>query len=157
MRGPLKGSICALPEGDYSVGRQSTCNLNLEDHAVSRKHCLFIRSGRQCTVKDLESRNGTFVNGTPVTEHTLEQGDEIRIGASVFCYLVDRGRAAKSTSGDFKTRQLQVTDSIYLSSAGQSVLPPSARAVHDLRTLLRVSTMLHSFRGIAGGARNAGR
>src|SRR5579862_1663183 len=72
VRGPLKGSICALPEGDYSVGRQSTCNLNLEDHAVSRKHCLFIRSGRQCTVKDLESRNGTFVNGTPVTEHPLE-------------------------------------------------------------------------------------
>ncbi len=148
MRGPLKGSICVLPEGDFSVGRQSTCNLNLEDHAVSRKHCLFIRSGRQCTVKDLESRNGTFVNGTPVTEHQLDQGDEVRIGASVFCYLVDRDRAARPASGDFKTRQLQVTDSIYLSSAGQSVLPPSARAMHDLRTLLRVSTMLHSFRGL---------
>ena len=128
VRGPLKGSIYALPEGDYSVGRQSTCNLNLEDHAVSRKHCLFIRSDRQCTVKDLESRNGTFVNGTPVTEHQLEQGDEVRIGGSVFCFLVDRDHAAKPTSGDFKTRQLQVTDSIYLSSAGQSVLPPSARA-----------------------------
>jgi transcriptional regulator with GAF, ATPase, and Fis domain len=148
VRGPLKGSICVLPEGDFSVGRQSTCNLNLEDHAVSRKHCLFIRSGRQCTVKDLESRNGTFVNGTPVTEHQLDQGDEVRIGASVFCYLVDRDRAARPASGDFKTRQLQVTDSIYLSSAGQSVLPPSARAMHDLRTLLRVSTMLHSFRGL---------
>jgi transcriptional regulator with GAF, ATPase, and Fis domain len=148
VRGPLKGSICVLPEGDFSVGRQSTCNLNLEDHAVSRKHCLFIRSGRQCTVKDLESRNGTFVNGTPVTEHQLDQGDEVRIGASVFCYLVDRDRAARLASGDFKTRQLQVTDSIYLSSAGQSVLPPSARAMHDLRTLLRVSTMLHSFRGL---------
>jgi Nif-specific regulatory protein len=41
-----------------------------------------------------------------------------------------------------------VTDSIYLSSASESVLPPSARAMHDLRTLLRVSTMLHSFRGL---------
>jgi transcriptional regulator with GAF, ATPase, and Fis domain len=144
----MKGSICALPEGDYSVGRQSTCNLNLEDHAVSRRHCLFTRSDRQCTVKDLESRNGTFVNGTPVTEHQLEQGDEIRIGASVFCYLVDRDRTARPASGDFKTRQLQVTDSIYLSSVDQSVMPPSARALHDLRTLLRVSTMLHSFRGL---------
>jgi Nif-specific regulatory protein len=120
----------------------------LEDHAVSRKHCLFVRSGRQCTVKDLESRNGTFVNGTPVTEHQLAQGDEIRIGGSVFCYLVERGHAARPALGDFKTRQLQVTDSIYLTSADQSVLPPSARAMHDLRTLLRVSTMLHSFRGL---------
>ncbi len=148
VRGPLKGSIYTLPEGDYSVGRQAGNNLNLEDHAVSRKHCLFVRTDRHCAIKDLESRNGTFVNGTPVTEHPLEQGDEIRIGGSVFCFLVDRDRAAKTAAGDFKTRQLQVTDSIYLSSADQSVLPPSARALHDLRTLLRVSTMLHSFRGL---------
>jgi transcriptional regulator with GAF, ATPase, and Fis domain/pSer/pThr/pTyr-binding forkhead associated (FHA) protein len=148
VRGPLKGSIYALPEGDFSVGRQAVSNINLEDHAASRKHCLFSRSGQQCTVKDLESRNGTFVNGTPITEHQLEQGDEIRIGGSVFRYLVDRNHAAEPASGDFKTRQIQVTDSIYLSSADQSVLPPSARAMHDLRTLLRVSTMLHSFRGL---------
>jgi transcriptional regulator with GAF, ATPase, and Fis domain len=148
VRGPLKGSIYALPEGDFSVGRQTTSNINLEDHAASRKHCLFSRSGQQCTVKDLESRNGTFVNGTPITEHQLEQGDEIRIGGSVFCYLVDRDHAAKPASVDFQTRQIQVTDSIYLFSADQSVLPPSARAMHDLRTLLRVSTMLHSFRGM---------
>jgi transcriptional regulator with GAF, ATPase, and Fis domain len=148
VRGPLKGSIYALPEGDFSVGRQATSNINLEDHAASRKHCVFSRSGQQCTVKDLESRNGTFVNGTPITEHQLTQGDEIRIGGSVFCYLVDRDRPAKPASVDFQTRQIQLTDSIYLSSADQSVLPPSARAMHDLRTLLRVSTMLHSFRGM---------
>jgi two-component system, NtrC family, response regulator HydG len=148
VRGPLKGSIYALPEGDFSVGRQAISNINLEDHAASRRHCLFSRSGQQCTVKDLESRNGTFVNGTPITEHQLEQGDEIRIGGSVFCYLVDRDRRAKPASVDFQTRQIQLTDSIYLSSADQSVLPPSARAMHDLRTLLRVSTMLHSFRGM---------
>jgi transcriptional regulator with GAF, ATPase, and Fis domain len=157
VRGPLKGSIYVLPEGDFSVGRQATSNINLEDHAASRKHCVFRRSGKQCTIKDLESRNGTFVNGTPITEHQLEQGDEIRIGGSVFCYLVDRDRAAKPAAGDFKTRQIQLTDSIYLSSADQSVLPPSARAMHDLRTLLRVSTMLHSFRGLqeAHGTRAA--
>jgi transcriptional regulator with GAF, ATPase, and Fis domain/pSer/pThr/pTyr-binding forkhead associated (FHA) protein len=148
VRGPLKGSVFVLPSGDYSVGRQSISNLNLEDNAVSRKHCLFTRAGRQCTVRDLESRNGTFVNGTPVTEQQLEEGDEIRIGGSVFCYLIDRGRATKPGSENFQTRQLQVTDSIYLSNAEQSLLPPSARAMHDLRTLLRVSTMLHSFRGL---------
>jgi Nif-specific regulatory protein len=148
VRGPLKGSIYALPEGDFSVGRHATNSLSLEDQAVSRKHCLFTRTGRQCAVKDLESRNGTFVNGTPVSEHALEQGDEVRIGGSVFCYLVDRDRAARTGASDLRTKQLQVTDSIYLSSSDQSALPPSARALHDLRTLLRVSTMLHSFRGL---------
>ena len=148
VRGPLKGSVYPLPEGESLVGRQAASHLPLDDHAVSRKHCLFVRSGSQSVVKDLESRNGTFVNGTAVTERQLEQGDEIRIGGSVFCYLVDRDRVAQQMASDFKTRQLQVTDSSYLSSADQSVLPPSARAMHDLRTLLRVSTMLHSFRGL---------
>jgi hypothetical protein len=47
------------------------------------------------------------------------------------------------------TRELRLEESLYLSSDEYTILPPSARALHDLRTLLRVSTMLHSFRGPA--------
>src|ERR1700733_4257539 len=89
VRGPLKGHVIPLPEGEYCVGRQPTNDLQLEDNAVSRRHCLFVRSADGCILRDLESRNGTFVTGTPVSEHQLEPGDEIRIGGSVFCYLVD--------------------------------------------------------------------
>jgi Nif-specific regulatory protein len=150
VRGPLKGNIFPLPEGEFWVGRQATNDLQLEDHAVSRRHCLFIRSGDNCTLKDLESRNGTFVTGTPVTEQHLMPGDEIRIGGSLFCYRVE----ANATAGQEKldsgtsTRELRFEESLYLSSDEYTILPPSARALHDLRTLLRVSTMLHSFRGL---------
>ncbi len=89
VRGPLKGSIFPLPEGEFWVGRQATNDLQLEDNAVSRRHCLFVRSGDICTLKDLDSRNGTFVTGTPVTEQPLRPGDEVRIGGSLFCYQVD--------------------------------------------------------------------
>jgi two-component system, NtrC family, response regulator HydG len=147
VRGRLKGTILKLPEGEYSVGRQATNSLYLEDNAVSRRHCIFLRSGLKCVLKDLDSRNGTFVNGTSVTDQELSQGDEIRIGGSVFCYLVDSERLADPEM-DSKTRELRLEDAIYLSSDEHRVLPPSARALHDLRTLLRVSTMLHSFRGL---------
>ena len=149
VRGPLKGHVILLPQGEYWVGRQATNDLQLEDNAVSRRHCLFMRSGEDCTLKDLDSRNGTFVTGTPVTEHQLEPGDEIRIGGSVFCYLVDAsaGLPAKQVSIS-STRELRLDESLYLSSDEYTILPPSARAMHDLRTLLRVSTMLHSFRGL---------
>ena len=150
MRGPLKGSIFVLPEGEFWVGRQATNDLQLEDNAVSRRHCLFSRSGDTCTLKDLDSRNGTFVTGTPVTEQPLRPGDEIRIGGSLFCYQVDSSAPANqeqlSTAGS--TRELRIEESLYLSSDEYTILPPSARALHDLRTLLRVSTMLHSFRGL---------
>jgi transcriptional regulator with GAF, ATPase, and Fis domain len=150
VRGPLKGNIFALPEGEFWVGRQATNDLQLEDHAVSRRHCLFVRSGNNCTVKDLESRNGTFVTGTPVTEQDLMPGDEIRIGGSLFSYRLE----VNATSGQEElnsgtsTRELRFEESLYLSSDEYTILPPSARALHDLRTLLRVSTMLHSFRGL---------
>ena len=146
MRGPLKGCIFPLEEGEYSVGRQSSNSLQLEETAVSRKHCVFLRSGPRCSVKDLESRNGTFVNGTPVTEQQLQPGDEIRIGGTLFAYLV--APDAQASQVDSNTREVRLEDSLYLSTKGQTVLPPSARAMHDLRTLLRVSTLLHSFRSL---------
>ncbi len=150
VRGPLKGSIFVLPEGEFWVGRQATNDLQLEDNAVSRRHCLFVRSGDSCTLKDLDSRNGTFVTGTPVSEQPLRPGDEIRIGGSLFCYQVDASAPVNhqqlSVAGS--TRELRLEESLYLSSDEYTILPPSARALHDLRTLLRVSTMLHSFRGL---------
>jgi transcriptional regulator with GAF, ATPase, and Fis domain len=150
VRGPLKGNIFPLPEGEFWVGRQATNDLQLEDNAVSRRHCLFVRSGDNCTLKDLESRNGTFVTGTPVTEQPLRPGDEIRIGGSLFCYQVDANAAVSQhqSSTASSTRELRFEESLYLSSDEYTILPPSARALHDLRTLLRVSTMLHSFRGL---------
>jgi transcriptional regulator with GAF, ATPase, and Fis domain len=149
VRGPLKGHVILLPEGEYWVGRQATNDLQLEDNAVSRRHCLFIRSGDGCTLKDMESRNGTFVTGTPVTEQQLEPGDEIRIGGSVFCFLVDAAALPPEKQVPASsTREFRLEDSLYLCPNEYTILPPSARALHDLRTLLRVSTMLHSFRGL---------
>ena len=40
-----------------------------------------------CELKDLDSRNGTFVNGAPITSQNLDSGDEIRIGGSLLVYL----------------------------------------------------------------------
>src|SRR5271165_2734027 len=54
VRGPLKGHVIPLPQGEYWVGRQATNDLQLEDHAVSRRHCVFTRSGEDCTLKDLD-------------------------------------------------------------------------------------------------------
>lgn len=150
MRGPLKGSTFPLPDGEFWVGRQAANDLQLEDTAVSRRHCLFVRSGDNCTLKDLESRNGTFVTGTPITEQPLMPGDEIRIGGSLFCYRVEADAIAGQREQDSgaNTRELRLEESLYLSSDEYTILPPSARALHDLRTLLRVSTLLHSFRGL---------
>ncbi len=60
------------------------------DASVSRKHCLLRREedGR-FQIKDLDSRNGTLVNGLAVKEQWLRHGDEIATGDSVFLFLLE--------------------------------------------------------------------
>ena len=70
-----------------SVGRIEDSDIVLDDISVSRLHAVFQRtaSGR-ITVRDLNSLNGTYVNGTRVEESVLRSGDEIQIGKYKIVY-----------------------------------------------------------------------
>ncbi len=153
IAGPLKGSVFPLPEGEWTIGRGAQNQLSLKDTGASREHCLFQRSGEQVVLRDLRSHNGTFVNGKRIGETELQSGAEIRIGASVFVFLTN-GESAPPLH-DFapgSTIEMRIEDSLYLTS-GDHALDASAspRAGHDMRLLLRLSTMLHSFRVLCGG------
>jgi adenylate cyclase len=89
VSGPLKGSVFPIPEAGIVIGRKHPENdVTLEnDEMVSRRHCrLWLREGR-VVVRDLDSRNGTFVNGVSVLEHVFERGDRLKVGSSTFRYL----------------------------------------------------------------------
>jgi pSer/pThr/pTyr-binding forkhead associated (FHA) protein len=65
-----------------TIGR-GACDVRVEDLRVSREHCsIKLREGVP-VLTDLASVNGTFLNGHPVQEHALADGDEIRIGSTV--------------------------------------------------------------------------
>lgn len=67
---------------EISIGRHHGCDVVLEDPQVSRRHAqLRFRDGRWI-VRDLESRNGTFVNGLRVGRCELRPGDEIVFGST---------------------------------------------------------------------------
>jgi DNA-binding winged helix-turn-helix (wHTH) protein len=70
-----------LAQGDNVIGRASDLSLRLDQPGVSRRHaCIGVQAGR-ATLSDLGSKNGTFVNGRPVSEPTpLQDEDELRLG-----------------------------------------------------------------------------
>jgi pSer/pThr/pTyr-binding forkhead associated (FHA) protein len=75
---------------EFLIGRGADCNLRLRVAAVSRHHCLLRFRGREASLADLGSSNGTFLNGKRVRSQTaVKSGDEIRLGASRF--VVDLG------------------------------------------------------------------
>jgi hypothetical protein len=65
------------------IGRQADNDLVLVDPGVSRHHAEVIKEGRTCTLHDLGSTNGTYVNGGVVTEHVLRDGDRVTLGSAV--------------------------------------------------------------------------
>ena len=69
------------PDGnEILIGRDRACMIRTTRRNVSRRHCAIRWSDGNYNVHDLESANGTFVNGREVSHHTLTDGDEIRCG-----------------------------------------------------------------------------
>jgi DNA-binding winged helix-turn-helix (wHTH) protein len=70
-----------LPEGEVEIGRSSDTAIRIDAAGVSRRHARIVISGDEARVEDLGSKNGTYVEGKPVTSACLlKDGDEIRIG-----------------------------------------------------------------------------
>ena len=82
--GPKRGVRLDLEESAL-VGRSSVADLQLIDGKVSREHCRLTVKGDQVFVEDLDSQNGTFVNGQPIKGRVLlQRNDELAIGDSLF-------------------------------------------------------------------------
>jgi TonB family protein len=70
-----------LNQETIKIGKLSSSHLQLEDESVSRMHAVIeVSANKEVSVVDLGSTKGTFVNGTKVTKHKLNSGDEVRIG-----------------------------------------------------------------------------
>lgn len=68
------------------IGRLSDCDICIEDANISRSHAAFVREGDGWAIEDLDSTNGTFLNGERVTHVRLRDGDNVGVGASRLTY-----------------------------------------------------------------------
>ncbi len=95
--GPVEGGTFALAGEEISIGRDHTNSLPINDRSVSRRHCSIRKlAPAQFEIRDLGSRNGTAVNGLPVTARVLGDGDEIRIGDCYFRFRLVGSSARQS-------------------------------------------------------------
>lgn len=79
--------VHALTDG-FRIGRARTCALRCDDARLSREHCLFrCDATTRWWVRDLDSTNDTIVNGQPVDEVELCDGDVLTLGATAYVFL----------------------------------------------------------------------
>lgn len=186
ISGPSKGTIFALAEDEVLIGREPSNPVCLNELSVSRRHCLIKRESPQTeskvgetkvqaselddqirrpedeayrfTIADLESFNGTFVNGVPVKEQALSHGDQIVLGDVVLLFLLHETEAGptkviQSDEANLITRstvRLRREDALYLRPEKVlAELPATARVARDLNALLKISKTINSIHELA--------
>lgn len=84
-QGSKAGSEIKIPAPKCLIGRSDECHLRPQSEAISRRHCVIITTESEVAVRDLGSRNGTFVNDERISqEAVLLQGDILRVGPLEF-------------------------------------------------------------------------
>jgi len=184
ISGSVKGTIFALNRPEALIGREGSSAVHVNDPSVSRRHCLIkhnitafrnrnedstlpgnFSSSNQLsqgqpsyTIVDLESFNGTFVNGLPVKEQVLCHGDQIAVGDVILLFLLEDVEDVTTppnspSNAEVKTRstvRLRTEDALYLRP--EKVLAhfaPHDRVARDLNALLKISTKLNSISDLA--------
>jgi DNA-binding NtrC family response regulator len=78
--GPDRGRACRLGEAEIAVGTGAACGLVLSDDRVSARHATVRSDGARFAVRDLGSTNGTWYEGSRITEITLPAGATVLAG-----------------------------------------------------------------------------
>jgi diguanylate cyclase (GGDEF)-like protein len=81
------GKRLALGIGTVTYGREPDNDVQLDDERVSRRHAQILWTGHGFIAKDLGSTNGTFVNNAAIEQCPLNDGDQLKIGRTIFKFL----------------------------------------------------------------------
>ena len=79
----------SLSSGITVIGRRHDCDLRIPLMSVSRRHCQFNRDEGVLKIRDLGSRNGTYLNGKRIDEAVIQAGDYIEVGPLKFVLQID--------------------------------------------------------------------
>jgi Nif-specific regulatory protein len=158
LSGPLKDSTIPLSEGEVTIGREASNGIAVTDPSVSRKHCLLSAQDGRFRVRDLDSRNGTLVNGAAaVGEQWLQHGDEIVAGDSSFQFLLEEeeitpasGRVEfEDAPTTAETTIIHPRDVVYLQPERLlRELPATSGVARNLNALLKISRIVHAIRDL---------
>jgi Nif-specific regulatory protein len=152
MSGPLEGTVHTINDDPLSLGRDPANQVMIGDSAVSRKHCAISQVTQGIyEISDLDSHNGTFVNGIQVSRTPIQHGDRIRIGTSEFVFLIgeDDGSSPQSSGASKQTTSGTLT-ALFLDQ--RSGLPSDAsgigRMARDLSAFFKIANLVNSFHDV---------
>jgi len=138
------------------VGRESANTICLSHASVSRRHCIIEDADGQFKIRDLDSFNGTYVNGVAVKEQILSPRDHIRVGNIELLFVI--GESEDTAASDLvrlndadllsDSSPTRLRPDNLLKQTGQQTIkfPPQERLARDLSVLLKIATRINRLR-----------
>jgi two-component system, NtrC family, sensor kinase len=156
IQGPNKGRKFELPDHEPQLIGRSSEALLLDDNAISRRHAELTPDDGIWYIRDLESQNGTYLNGEKIFARTrMRSGDQIRVGQTLLVFgqtetkspdvvrvvgpsrmeaTIEKSLPSRTPSG---VKTPSNDDSMIL-----AVPDPKAAALEHLRVMYRLTSML---------------
>jgi signal transduction histidine kinase/pSer/pThr/pTyr-binding forkhead associated (FHA) protein len=155
LQGPDKGKKYELPDHEPQLIGRSSEALPLSDNAVSRRHAELTPDDGLWYIRDLQSQNGTYVNGVRLLDRQrLRPGDQIRCGQSLFVFGQtessdpDVVRVVGPKHLDATVEKTLPSRALFSTSNEDSMIlaepEPRAAAIDHLRIIYRLTTILTS-------------
>lgn len=127
-------TLDGIPQGEFelnkelvTIGRRPSNDIHIDNLAVSGNHAVVRTIGKDSFLEDLDSTNGTLVNGKPIKKHILQHGDVIELGKYQLKYVsLD---AYTSTTAGTPAEDLEKTMIIRPSAMKPATPPEPAGAV----------------------------
>ncbi|MCK4837025.1 MAG: FHA domain-containing protein [Candidatus Aminicenantes bacterium] len=85
--GIFKGEKYSITKDDFIIGRSSDCDLAMKENTISARHTKISRTRDGFEIMDLDSTNGTFVNGIKVEKKNLRTSDKIKVDVFEFTFI----------------------------------------------------------------------
>lgn len=151
-RGSFKLDEVDFQQNSLSIGRSADNDIPLDDSAVSGHHAKIITVFRSFYIEDLDSTNGTLVNGKPIVKHTLHSGDVIAVGNHQLLFQSDEPASKAPEDDTLVLQQGAVKERLneYMQTQPQeSNQPASTNNAAGNREKIPPSTVSMSAPGIA--------
>ncbi len=138
--GPSKGMTFEIGEQPLLIGRDQSCSIQIMDKGASRQHAEVFRIGEMCFIRDLESRNGTFVNDARLDEELLREGDRIQIGATILVF--ESSEAPKAAVSALEFSEEEIGNTLELRLEDLSVMNVDGSEAQRLRALYKLGRIV---------------
>jgi len=139
-----------------SIGSDEESDIRIEEKSVSARHCTIECIDGHYMLNDLDSCDGTFINGIPVKQREMVSGDEIAIGNSTFLFSAEKPHQGEGSEVRLEERnetaaqvqQVRYEELAFLRPESLAALPAPERTARNLSVLLRISTGIGGMRDV---------